>query len=284
MNFLPRRRPRPPAPAVPDSQLPPADVHLTQGAGQQAAQASELSLIGLDEQGRGVHFGPGDGHVLVVAPPGMGASQLLRSLGVQALARGEQLDILDVRMISQDWARGLEHGVTYVDEPDQMHRHLMGLAHQARGRAAAGRPGPRRLLMVEKDTTAVLADHWISPRPNGMALDALTAVLAHGRLAGIQVILACSDLPGQLTGLARDLFSTRLLHDPSKRTWRRAGLADQPCSPGFGFRPGLWHHLTRDGSHRLVQAARISEGAAADFVRHSHAPRPAARTTKESQR
>ncbi|MEW1760383.1 hypothetical protein AB0393_28215 [Streptomyces cyaneofuscatus] len=262
MNLFSRRRPAPPS----TPRLPPHRVDLAEGAGAQAAGLSEHPLIGLDAEGTAVHLTPADGHVLTVAPPGMGTTQLLRSLGAQALAAGRHLDILDVHHISHDWARGLDR-VTYVDEPDQLHRHLLGLAHQARGRAAKDQPGPRRLLLVENDgTTQVLLDHQADPRPNGVALDALTAVLAHGRLAGIQVVLACRELPGPLNGLARDLFSTRLLIEPSERTWRIAGLADRIRPRRTGFHPGLWHHLARDGTHRLVQAARISAHAAAGLT------------------
>jgi hypothetical protein len=281
MRFLARRRLNRQPRSVPDT-LP--DVQLTSGAGQQAAQLSDHPLIGLDAEGTGVHLTPRDGHVLAVAPPGMGTTVLLRTLGVQALAAGQHLDILDVHHVAHAWARGLDR-VTYVDDPDQLHRHLMGLAHQARNRAAKGQPGPRRLLLVENDgTTSTLLDHQADPRPNGVALDALTAVLAHGRVAGIQVVVACRDLPGPLMHLTRDLFSTRLLIEPSERTWISAGLSSQRRPPSTGFHPGLWHHFTRDRTHRLVQAARISEHAAADFVRHAHDRRPAARTTKESHR
>ncbi|WUQ32970.1 hypothetical protein OG764_38975 (plasmid) [Streptomyces sp. NBC_00239] len=281
MKLFSRRRPAPPSPP----RLPSRDVDLTHGVGRAAARLSEHPLIGVDAEGAAVRLTPRDGHVLAVAPPGMGTTELLRSLGAQALAAGQQVDILDVHHHAHTWARGLEH-VTYVDEPDQLHRHLIGLAHQARGRAEKGQLGPRRLLLVENDgTTQVLLDHQADPRPNGVALDALTAVLAHGRLAGIQVVLACRELPGPLSGLARDLFSTRLLIEPSERTWLRAGLSGRIRPRSTGFHPGLWHHLTRDGSHRLVQAARISDDAtAADFARRTPDQRAAARSTKESHR
>ncbi|MFJ3176617.1 hypothetical protein ACIPJK_38560 [Streptomyces roseus] len=289
MRFLSRRRPSPPRepslssePGTP--RLPQPHVDLTHGAGQKAARLSEHPLIGLDAEGGAVHLTPADGHVLAVAPPGMGTTELLRSIGAQALAAGQHLDILDVHHVGHDWARGLDR-VTYVDDPDQLHRHLIGLAHQARGRAAKGHPGPRRLLLVENDgTTQVLLDHQADPRPNGVALDALTAVLAHGRLAGIQVVLACRELPGPLNGLARDLFSTRLLIEPNDRTWRIAGLTDRTRPPSTGFRPGLWHHLTRDGDHRLVQAARIAQDAAATLAHRAPDQPPAVCRTKESQR
>lgn len=280
MKFLTRRRSSPGPVSAPN---PLADVHLTSGAGRAAARLSEHPLIGLDAEGAGVHLTPGDGHVLAVAPAGMGTTVLFSTLGVQALAAGQHLDILDVHHRAHAWARGLDR-VTYVDDPDQLHRHLLGLAHQARNRAAQGRPGPRRLLLVENDgTTSALLDHP-DPRRNGVALDALTTVLAHGRLAGIQVVLACRDLPGPLNHLTRDLFSTRLLIEPSERTWISAGLNGRRRPPSTGYRPGLWHHLTRAGEHRLVRAAHISQDDAAAFASRTHDHPFAARTTKEFHR
>ncbi|MFG2211994.1 hypothetical protein [Streptomyces sp. NPDC048638] len=276
MTFLTRRHRARTQPAPGSVPGPPVDVQLASGAGREAALLSEHPLIGLDDDGAGVHLTPGDGHVITVAPPGMGSTVLLTTLGVQALAAGWHLDILDVQHIAHSWARGLER-VTYVDDPDQLHRHLMGLAHQARNRAASCQPGPRRLVLVENDgTTSALLDHQADPRPNGVALDALTTVLAHGRQAGIQVVLACRELPGPLRHLTRDFFSTRLLIQPSERTWISAGRPG-PRPPSDGWRPGLWHHIAADGTQRSVQAARISEHDAPGFIR-------AARTPKESHR
>ncbi|TLQ39265.1 hypothetical protein [Streptomyces marianii] len=255
--------------------LPRPDVHLTRGPGRRAAQRSPHPLIGLGADDAPVHLTPDDGHALLTAPAGMGTTELLRTLGVQALAAGRQVDILDVSGCEHLWAQGREH-VTYLDDPDQLHRHLMGLAHQARGRSRAGVPGPPRLLLVENDgTTEVLRHHHADPRPNGVPLDALTAVLAHGRPVGMQVVLACRELPPPLRHL-RSLFTTRLVIDPDGPG---ADSTHAPPSSPAGFRPGLWQHINAAG-RRLVQAARITEQDAARFI----PTRPAARDTKESHR
>ncbi|MFJ4700543.1 hypothetical protein ACIP5N_21810 [Streptomyces sp. NPDC088768] len=278
MRFLDRLARKTPATPTPSHPEIPADVQLTTGAARTAARRSEHPLIGLGTEGNAVHLTPEDGHVLTVAPYGAGTTELLRTLGAQALAAGHHVDILDIHHVEHPWARDLEH-VTYVDEPDQLHRHLLGLAHQARNRALGRRPGPRRLLLVESDGThAALLGPQADPRPNGGALEALTAVLAHGRPAGIQVVLACKELPGPLRHLTRDLFSTRLLNAPSPRTWSSAGLAGLPLPDGPAPRPGLWHHITRDGTHRFVQAARISQHDATAFARRAACP------TKEAHR
>lgn len=266
----------------------PAAVDLTRGAGLRAARSSDHPLIGLAAAGRPVRLTPGDGHVLLVAPAGMGTSSLLRTLGAQALAAGHHLDILDVHLDEHPWARGQER-VAYLDEPDAVHRHLLGLAHQARRRAAAAAPGPRRLVLVETGgTTDVLLNHHGDGRPNGAPIDALTAVLANGRPAGMQVVMACTVLPPPLRHIAADLFTTRLIIDPDDSTWRAARGAPSDRPPATGTpRPGLWHHLNAAGTSP-VRAARISDGDAAALARRLPTSparrRRAAYSTKESDR
>ncbi|MCX4784080.1 hypothetical protein [Streptomyces sp. NBC_01264] len=266
--------------------LPRRSVQLTRGAGRRAAARNVHPLIGLDTGDRPVHLTPADGHVLAVAPAGMGTTTLLRTLGAQALAAGLHVDILDAHMSEHEWARGLDR-VTHAEEPDQIVRHLTGLAKQARGRAAAGVPGPARLVLVENHgTTDVLLNHQLDPRPDGVALDALTAVLAHGLQAGIQVVLTCAAVPPSFGHIARDLCRTRLLIDPDTHTWHNAGVPGEPYPPGEPVSPGLWHHLTPDDT-RLLQAADLGEEDAAAYARRTpddHRRRFAARTTKETHR
>ncbi|MYZ37842.1 hypothetical protein GT002_22725, partial [Streptomyces sp. SID4917] len=190
-------------PILPSRRIP-AAVHLTCGPGLREARRSEHPLIGLTAGNRPVRLTPRDGHLLLVAPAGMGTSTVLRTLGAQHLAAGGHLDILDVHLGEHPWARGLER-VSYLDTAETITAHLHGLAHQARRRAEAGRPGPWRLVLVEDcGTTDVLLHHHLDARPNGTPLDALTAVLAHGRLAGMQVALACQAIPPPLAHIAAD--------------------------------------------------------------------------------
>ncbi|WP_329020465.1 hypothetical protein [Streptomyces sp. NBC_01601] len=266
--------------------LPRRSVQLTRGRGHRAFSRSPHPLIGLAAGDRAIHLTPDAGHVLLSAPAGMGSTTVLRTLGAQALTAGWHVDIVDVHASEHPWAAGLDR-VTHVHEPDAVHRHLIGLAHQARGRAAAQSPGPARLVLVENHgTTDVLLNHRVDPRPNGMPLDALVAVLAHGRLARIQVVLACTEPPPALGHILRDLFTTRLLLQPTDRTWRLAGENGQSQPPAVPWRPGLWHHLGPDGP-RLLQAADLSDEDAAHLARPAPAAtrrRSATRTVKESTR
>ncbi|MEV7156981.1 hypothetical protein AB0N77_20515 [Streptomyces misionensis] len=272
---------------IPPFRRLPAAVDLTRGPGLRAARRAPHPLLGLAAGNRPVHLAPEDGHLLLVAPPGMGSSTVLRSLGAQHLAAGGHLDILDAHHVQQAWARDLDR-VAYLDTAETIAAHLHGLAHQARRRAEAGRPGPPRLVLVESGGTGeVLLGHHLDARPNGTPLDALTAVLAHGRQAGMQVAMACRRaVPLPLAHISADLFTTRLLISPDPVTWLCAG--GKPADrPPIGGGPGLWHHLNAAGA-RQVRAARLTESdaavwAARPFPSRSGRP-PAARTAKESDR
>ncbi|WP_217225949.1 ATP-binding protein [Streptomyces anulatus] len=263
----------------------PKAVHLTRGPGLRAARSSEHPLIGLAAGNQPLRLAPQDGHLLLVAPPGLGTSTVLRALGAQHLAAGGHLDILDTHIVGQAWARRLDR-VRYLDEPQAIAVHLHGLAHQARRRAEAGRPGPARLVLVESLTPEVLLDHHLDARPNGTPMDALTALLAHGRQAGTQVVLACRhEIPPPLRHIAADLFTTRLLIEPSADTWLQAGGTAATHPQHEDPHPGRWHHLNAAGSREL-RAAHLDEADAAAWNTHfSPAGRtPAPRTTKESDR
>ncbi|HBF83306.1 MAG TPA: hypothetical protein DD420_26325 [Streptomyces sp.] len=269
---------------LPTSRVPRA-VHLTRGPGLRAARRSTHPLIGLAADNRPVRLAPQDGHLLLVAPAGTGTSTVLRTLGAQHLAGGGHLDILDAHLVGQAWARGLDR-VSYLDEPQAIAAHLHGLAHQARRRAEAGRPGASRLVMVEALTAGVLLDHHLDARPNGTPMDALTAVLAHGRQAGMQVVLACQqEIPPPLRHIAADLFTTRLLAEPSAATWVEAGGTAATYPQPDGCRPGRWHHLDAAGTRQL-RAARLEETDAAVWATGPTASGrpPAPLTTKESDR
>ncbi|NJP74824.1 hypothetical protein [Streptomyces sp. C1-2] len=272
-------------PILPSRRIP-ADVHLTRGPGLREARRSDHPLIGLAAGNQPVRLTPAGGHLLLVAPAGMGTSTVLRTLGAQHLAAGGHLDILDVHLGEHPWARGLER-VSYLDTAETIAAHLRGLAHQAWRRAGAGRPGPQRLVLVEDSGATGALHHHLDARPNGTPLDALTAVLAHGRPAGMQVALACQAIPPALAHITADLFTTRLLIAPDEDTWQRAGGTAATCPPPGSSRPGLWYHCTAAGT-RQIRAARLDEDAATTWAAgptpSRSGRRPAARTTKESDR
>jgi hypothetical protein len=199
-------------------------------------------LIGLRDTGTPAVLGPGSGHTLLVAWPGMGATTALRTLAAQYAWRGTHVDILDIAG-QHTWARAQPRIHLYEDAAS-VHRHVSQLAAQVR----AERPGTPRAVVVESDQTISELLHFRRyPPPGGTGLDALTTVLAAGRLYGIRVVLACRAVPAPLRHVARSLFTTRLLAAPTPRTWHLVGPPGAAVPQDEAFRAGRMHLINSSG-------------------------------------
>lgn len=227
---------------------------------QDAVDDGPGPLIGVTDSAAPVYLGPGSGHALLVAWPGTGATTVLRTLAAQYARRGTQVDILDVAG-QHTWARAQERVHLYEDAAS-VHRRLYQLADQVR----AERSGPARTVLVESDqTVTALLRFRHYPVPGGTGLDALTTVLAAGRLHGIRVVMACRAVPAPLGHVARDLFTTRLLAAPTPRTWHLVGPPGAPAPQEEPFRVGRMH-LVGTGSDELVQLLRLTDLQAAHLA------------------
>lgn len=111
-------------------------------------------------------------HIGLSGSSGSGKTVLAQNIGVQNLARGGGVTILD-RKGSHKWARGLP-GVTYCLDVADMHDRLIELAAMAdrRNREAFTQPdgwdpGPRQLVIFEElnATIGMLRDYWSERRP-----------------------------------------------------------------------------------------------------------------------
>ncbi|GLF98283.1 ATP-binding protein [Streptomyces yaizuensis] len=233
-------------------------------------------LIGLTAGGAApVYLGPGSGHTLLVAWPGMGTTTVLRTVAAQYARRGTQVDILDVAG-QHTWARA-QRRVHLYEDAASVHRRLYQLADQVR----AQRSGPPRVVVVESDqTVTALLRFRHYPVPGGTGLDALTAVLAAGRLYGIRVVMACRAVPAPMGHVARDLFTTRLLSAPTPRTWDLVGSPGRAAPQEEPFRIGRMH-LVGMGGDEVVQLLRLSDLQAAYLAA---APAPAARSPRVRHR
>ncbi|MEY9839512.1 hypothetical protein [Streptacidiphilus sp. EB103A] len=207
--------PRTPAPAHPRPGVPDrvllADLPIP-------LTPSTDPLIGLAAGNQPVHLTPAHGHTLVVMPSGYGASSLLQNVAAQLAATGVRVDILDFQN-EQGWAHGVD-GITHWSEPLVIHAFLQDLAEQVRKQPTAPAPAARtRVLIVE---TAVAHDLPRFRRGPGYAaapLDALVAILAHGRPHGLHVIMSAYGVPQPLRAPARHLLTTRILANPDMGTW-----------------------------------------------------------------
>jgi hypothetical protein len=250
---------------------PGPEVMLRPGPGQRPTLATQRGrvLVGVARDDEPVVLDEKAGHLLAVAAPGTGASSLLRTVGAQFAAAGYRLDVLDATGGEQSWAHGLE-AVTYLDAPDAIHHHLFDLAAQVRDAVERQQSLAPRVVLVESyPTTNSLTQLRRTPEPGGYAADALAQVLAHARVAGVRVLMACRHLPPNFGHVARDLFTTRLLASADPRSWYLAGPADQRVPDPGDCDPGGWQLITRAGL-KPVRAAYLTDTDAARLARHPY--------------
>src|SRR5262249_51555540 len=178
-------------------QLPEWEVFLGLGAG------SKPVIVSLRDDSP---------HIACSAGTGAGKSVLAQLVGVQVLARGGNVVILD-RKGSHRWALGLP-GVDYCTRPEQMHTALVRLAALADQRNAAGLyededwdPGPRTLVIAEElnATIAQIRGWWDEVREKGQpkippAVRAFRELLFMGRSAKINVFAVAQMLTALTVG------------------------------------------------------------------------------------
>lgn len=168
-------------------------------------------------------------HVLVNAPTGMGKSAVARSLAVQRLMVGDVVIVLDRKMHSHNWARGLEPVVHYADQVGTIGSALVNLGRELHARNQRVRdgeePGPRIVALFE-ETNATLSelkklDKSLVKGSYG-ALDAVNDIMFMGRAVGIHLV-AFAQLASYRSGLTADLlenFGTRVMVGYSSRAWK----------------------------------------------------------------
>ncbi|WP_372412594.1 hypothetical protein [Streptomyces luteireticuli] len=247
-------------PARPDVQ-PPAVQGLRQIAPltlpglARTVEAAQHPVLGFGVGDLPVLLTPEHGHVLLAGGAGHGCTVALRGLVAQYLRRGVEVDLLDLHF-EHTWAHHLP-GMTRVEHPDALARHLAALAEQVR----SGPGGRQRVLMIESAATAEAVC-------TGAAAEALTTLLAHGRTAGVRVVMACHDVPRNLPGRARDRFTTRLLAHPSDTTWRWATGGEPPPTARSDGGPGRMHLVSRTGAAPAeVQVLYLTQAQARAFAR-----------------
>lgn len=139
------------------------------------ALPASRALIGVGADGQPVAVDlDGAAHVLVSACGGGGSSTILRTLTAQFLHHGAHALVLDMKRISQPWARGLPT-VTYRADVADIHDSLVGLATELRRRIDvidrhSSDVGLLRLVVVFENGDATLrrlARHWETVRRPG---------------------------------------------------------------------------------------------------------------------
>lgn len=222
-------------------------------------------------------------HVLVNAPTNLGKSTVARSIGVQTLSQGDQLVILDRKMHSHSWARGLAPLTVYADDTALIAATLTRLDWELQRRNAAVRdgldPGPRIVVMFE-ETNATLNRIKALDKETGSggALSAFEDLMFMGR--AVRMHMVCfAQLASYRSGLTADLlenFDTRVMIGYSETAWR--WLAKDcgkyrvaPAGVGRGM-------VCRQGRATETQFLHVPEESAAEYVLSSV---PAQRRARE---
>ncbi|MFI5867422.1 hypothetical protein [Streptomyces sp. NPDC051546] len=219
--------------------------------GQLEALPASQVLIGLGAEGQPVRvdLDAESPHVLILSAAGGGTSTILRTLTAQLLHHGGHALVLDIKRISQRWARGLP-AVTYRSNIADIHDALVGLGDEMKRRLDhvdqhGDTAGLTRLTLVFESadrTLRELARHWDKVQEEGApktspAVDAYEELLFAGRAARIHVLAGAQS---HSTALGREQFSTVILGRVTTRGWSRLAPQIYPA-PKSSPHPGRAH-------------------------------------------
>ena len=272
---------------------PPARV----GYADLAARIDQLAewefFLGLGVGGKPVVISLRDDspHIACSAGSGAGKSVLAQLVGVQVLARGGRVVILDLKG-SHRWALGLP-GVDYCTRPGQMHEALIRLAATADQRNIDALhededwdPGQRVLIIAEElnATFTRLRDHWAEVREKhepktSPAVKAFRNLLFMGRSAKHHVFAVAQMLTANTTGgpESRENFGVRALARYTVNAWKM--LVPEAAMPRASRTLGRWQivvggvatecqvcYLTPPEARLLVAKARAGVHVHADTL------------------
>jgi hypothetical protein len=221
-------------------------------------------------------------HIACSAGSGAGKSVLAQAIGVQVLARGGQVVILD-RKGSHRWALGLP-GVTYCTTVEQMHHALVELDELAEARNAQALSQPEdwdpgaRVFVIAEELNATfykLRDWWEDNKPKGgkktsPAIRAFRNLLFMGRSAKVNVFAVAQMLTAHTTGgsESRENFAVRALARYTKNNWQM--LAPEAGMPRTSRTLGRWQIVVA-GTVTECQVVYLS-AAQARLCVHKHTP------------
>jgi hypothetical protein len=214
--------------------------HLIESARESAP------LIGLGRAGAVVcaDWDADSPHVLMSAGSGGGKSTVIRTLFSQGLHHGALGIILDLKRMSQAWARGLPN-VTYCRSIEEIHNMLIMLGAEVERRNARADEladenghipdeaftliGPRLLIVCEEmnATANRLTAYWRKIKTKddpatSPAVEALNDVLFMGRAVRVNVLAVAQMMTARALGgpEARENFATRILARYTMNAWK----------------------------------------------------------------
>lgn len=180
-------------------------------------------------------------HILISAGSGAGKSVLMRAILAQGLAKGGYGIVLDVKMISQRWAKGLPN-CEYHRTAEAIHDALVNLRKEVdrrnnlvdryadiEGKVIGIDLGPRIWLFVEEinATIGLLRKWWAETREKddpktSPAVEAFLDLLFMGRQIKINVLTAAQMATARALGgpEGRENFGTRCMARYTTNAWK----------------------------------------------------------------
>lgn len=212
---------------------------------------------------------------------GDGKSTVAKNIGAQMLFHGALLMVLDYKLISHMWARGLPN-VSYAGTPEEIESALCWLAAEVGRRnrlALAGADiegnvhanvGPRILLIAEElnATQNRLKAWWhreMGEKGRSPGSEALDEVMFLGRQVHINVLQIGQRLSVKASGSgdARENLGVLLFSDPTAAAWKM--LCSQHAMPAATGHLGRLQVVTRK-TVREVQGAYLTGEQAREFA------------------
>lgn len=182
-------------------------------------------------------------HTALSAGSGAGKSKLTAAIVAQALHWGWHVVIMDWKVESHEWAKGLP-GVTYVSNPDDIHDMCVRIGEEVdvrRNLAQEMRMRRPRMLVVREEwniTAEQLANYWAELRAQEMrmppeerefmplrspAITAMSKLDGAGRAFGMFDFLIAQRMSNRVFNGntdARESFGLRLLARYTMQTWK----------------------------------------------------------------
>lgn len=174
-------------------------------------------------------------HILISAPTGRGKSAVARSIGVQRLAQGDLVVVLDIKRHSHRWARRLAPNVHYAKAAQDIGGALVNLGREVHRRNAVvdewdgpldqAPVGPRVIVVFEEMNSTMSSLKALDKRLHEgdyTAVQGFMDAMFMGRAVKIHLIGFAQMASFRATGGAEVIenFGTRILIGHSPQAWR----------------------------------------------------------------
>ncbi|MGK5546683.1 hypothetical protein ACSNOH_18415 [Streptomyces sp. URMC 127] len=241
---------------------------------QLEALPDSTALIGISTDGTAIAVDLDTApHILVCTATGGGSTTILRTITAQFLHQGAHALVLDPKLVSHLWAKGLPT-VTHRGNVAGIHDALVNLADELQRRIDLDGDlddVPRLMVVLDQADTTLrqLTRYWETFRQKddpkkSPAVVALEDVLYTGRQARIHVLYNGRAVNGGLAPAAREQFATVILARFTANTWQRLAPIAGPA-PKSSPLPGRVH-VVQDSTAHPTQALLMTDAEAADWL------------------